>query len=115
RMAEITDGMSNTLLAGEKRLNLAFLGQPQRDDDQGHTSGWDEDTVRSIAGPPARDYFAEDWDRGRLFGSSHPTAVNVVFVDGAVHTISYSLPAAVFAGLGDRSDGKAFDLSDLNR
>jgi prepilin-type N-terminal cleavage/methylation domain-containing protein/prepilin-type processing-associated H-X9-DG protein len=115
RMVEITDGTSNTLLAGEKRLNLAFLGQPQRDDDQGHTAGWDEDTVRSIGGAPARDYVAEDWDRGRLFGSSHPTAVNVVFVDGSVHPISYLVPTAVFAALGDRSDGKAFDLSDLNR
>jgi prepilin-type processing-associated H-X9-DG protein len=115
RMAEITDGTSNTLLAGEKRLNLAFLGQPQRDDDQGHTAGWDEDTVRSIGGTPARDYVAEDWDRGRLFGSSHATAVNVVFADGSVHTISYLVPKAVFAAFGDRSDGTVFDLSDLNR
>jgi prepilin-type processing-associated H-X9-DG protein len=71
--------------------------------------------VRSIGGAPARDYVAEDWDRGRLFGSSHLTSVNVVFVDGSVHAVSYLVPTAVFAALGDRSDGKAFDLSDLNR
>jgi prepilin-type N-terminal cleavage/methylation domain-containing protein len=30
RMADVTDGTSNTLLAGDKRLNLAQLGQPRR-------------------------------------------------------------------------------------
>src|SRR5262249_40948597 len=40
RIGEITDGTSNTLMLGEKRLNLAFLGQPQPDDNQGYTTGF---------------------------------------------------------------------------
>src|SRR5262249_53513205 len=45
-MADITDGTSNTLLVADKRLNRAFLGQPQTDDNEGYTAGWDKDTMR---------------------------------------------------------------------
>ena len=37
RIADITDGLSNTLLVAEKRLNLANLGQPQPDDNEGYS------------------------------------------------------------------------------
>src|SRR5262249_15189319 len=40
RLAEITDGTSSTLLLGEKRMNLARLGQLQKDDDTGYASGF---------------------------------------------------------------------------
>src|SRR5262249_4885688 len=56
RIADITDGTSNTLLLGDKRLNRAHLGQPQEDDDIGYTAGWDNDTVRTTDHPPQPDY-----------------------------------------------------------
>src|SRR5205085_9047395 len=42
-MATITDGTSNTIMLGEKRMDLRYLGQYQSDDNEGFTSGWDHD------------------------------------------------------------------------
>lgn len=56
---DIIDGTSNTLLVGDKRLNVANLGQPQDDDNEGYTAGWNEDTIRRTDRPPAPDYLAE--------------------------------------------------------
>jgi prepilin-type N-terminal cleavage/methylation domain-containing protein len=114
RIGEITDGTSHTLLIGEKRLNLRELGQPQPDDNEGYTCGWDEDTIRSTAQPPARDFFGDGWDKARRFGSSHPAGIQVVLCDGSVRTISYTVDPTVFSNLGNKSDGKAIDLNDLN-
>ena len=115
RIVEIADGTSNTLLVSEKRLNLRELGQPQPDDNEGYTDGWDEDTIRSTAQPPARDFFGDSWDKARRFGSSHPAGVNAVLCDGSVHTISYAVDRAVFDSVGNRSDGRVIDLNELNR
>ena len=110
RMRDITDGSSNTLLIGGKRLNLAFLGQPQDDDNEGYTAGWNEDTIRRTDLPPAADYQAPIGDGEKLFGSSHPQVVNCALADGSVRAISYSVDALTFDLLGKRSDGQTFSL-----
>jgi prepilin-type processing-associated H-X9-DG protein len=43
------------------------------------------------------------------FGSSHRGGMNVLFADGSVHHISYSVDATVFSRLGTRSDGQPVD------
>jgi prepilin-type N-terminal cleavage/methylation domain-containing protein len=103
---EITDGLSNTLMVGDKRLNLTPLGDWQEDDNEGYTAGFDEDTIRRTADPPQPDYYGERYDKGyELFGSSHRGIMNFVFADGAVHSLSFSIDPQVFDYLGDRSDG----------
>src|SRR5207249_4804172 len=79
RSAEITDGMSNTLLLADKRLNLAGLGTNQPDDNEGYTAGWDVDTIRTTSLPPAADFRGSYYDNKGLFGSSHPSGINAVF------------------------------------
>jgi prepilin-type N-terminal cleavage/methylation domain-containing protein/prepilin-type processing-associated H-X9-DG protein len=107
RIADITDGTSHTLLLGEKRLNLSFLGQPQKDDDIGYTQGWDINTIRSTNEPPAPDFRdPEDEDGSDLFGSSHPGRCNAVFADGSVRTIPYTIDPVIFSRLGNKSDGQ---------
>jgi prepilin-type N-terminal cleavage/methylation domain-containing protein/prepilin-type processing-associated H-X9-DG protein len=106
RIAQITDGTSNTLLVSEKLLNLAFLGQRAPDDNQGYTAGWNYDTVRKTTLPPARDYSAPFGDGGGRFGSSHPNGVNAVLADGSVRSISFSISRLTFSLLGDKSDGQ---------
>jgi prepilin-type N-terminal cleavage/methylation domain-containing protein len=105
RITDITDGTSNTLLVGEKRMNAALLGTKQPDDNQGYTSGFNYDTIRKTTLPPAPDYFAPLGDGGGLFGSSHPGVVMFVFADGAVHPIPYTIKPSVFKFLGQKDDG----------
>lgn len=105
RMRDVRDGASKTLAIGEKRLNLSGLGTPQADDNEGYTAGWDEDTIRTTDQPPAVDYRG-DGTGGGAFGSSHPRALNAVFVDGSVHAIAYEIDPDVFRGLGSIADGR---------
>jgi prepilin-type N-terminal cleavage/methylation domain-containing protein len=110
RMADITDGASATLLAGEKRLNIRFLGQVQSDDDTGYASGWDPDTIRQTELPPLADHNSPSGDGGRRFGASHPVNFNALLADGSVRPISYGISQPIFKALGDRSDGQSFSL-----
>src|SRR5260370_169829 len=114
RMADITDGLSNTCMVGDKRLNLTQLGQPQADDNEGYTCGWNEDTVRFTNQRPAPDYLGDpSLYGGRLFGSSHFGRFNMVFADGSVHAISYSINQTVFRALGGQSHRQVINLDDL--
>ena len=106
RMREIRDGASKTMVVAEKRLNLALLGTPQSDDNEGYTAGWDEDTVRGTDVPPEPDFRGEGNGRD-LFGASHPQTFHAVFVDGAVRGLGYGIDADVFRCLGNIADGKS--------
>ncbi len=110
RMADLTDGTSNTLLAGDKRLNRGRLGTRQKDDDTGYSTGWDEDTVRKTDLPPLPDYSAPEGDGEFRFGSSHTGVFNAVLADGSVRSLPYSVNPATFANLGNKADGQVLDL-----
>ena len=104
RANEVTDGLTKTLFVGEKRLNLAHLGERQQDDNEGYTAGWDEDTIRRTDLPPDRDYLGDD-DGGELFGSSHSSTFNAAFGDGSVRGLSYTIDPSIFTRLGTIRDG----------
>jgi prepilin-type processing-associated H-X9-DG protein len=112
RIADVTDGLSNTLMAADKRLNRRYLGQPQANDYIGYTAGWENDTVRSTDARPRPDLNGEDDGREELFGSSHPDRFNAVFADGSVRPISYLIDPLVFSYLGNKSDGQVINASD---
>jgi prepilin-type N-terminal cleavage/methylation domain-containing protein len=104
----ITDGTSNTLLIGDKSLDLLHLGQLQSDDNEGYTAGWDWDVIRWASIQPRPD--THDGGNGAgAFGSSHVGSFNAVFADGAVHRINYNINLTVFDHLGNRADGVAVD------
>jgi prepilin-type processing-associated H-X9-DG protein len=119
RLTTIPDGTSNTLLVGDKRLRPDKMGQPQPDDDQGFTCGWDRDTISWGVSPPARDRPGEAGDY--LFGSSHPSGFNVVFCDGSVRHLQYTIqsnntppaPLGVWQRICIRNDGLPLDSSDF--
>jgi prepilin-type N-terminal cleavage/methylation domain-containing protein/prepilin-type processing-associated H-X9-DG protein len=109
-LLQIRDGTSNTFMVGEKRLNLANLGQYQGDDNEGYSSGWDVDAERYTSYGPASDYSGSG-DGNARFGSSHRAGFNMAFADGSVQFISYMINPTVFNLLGNRNDGQYVDVS----
>ena len=104
RLTEIGDGTSNTILLGEKRLNVAALGNFQGDDNEGYTSGWDHDTLRYTHVQPITDPLSGDGQQ--RFGSSHPGGVQMGFGDGSVRFINFAIDAANFHRFGTINDGQ---------
>jgi prepilin-type N-terminal cleavage/methylation domain-containing protein len=114
RITDITDGTSNTLIVGDKRLNLALLGQAQADDNEGYTCGWNEDTMRLTSERPQPDFIGDaSLHGGKLFGSSHLGQFNVVLADGSVRPISYGVSQSTFKALGNIADGQPINPEDL--
>jgi prepilin-type N-terminal cleavage/methylation domain-containing protein len=109
--AAISDGTSNTLLLGDKRINRAALGAAQGDDNEGFTASWDHDTVRpTSSGNPAADNFpplpdAVTGDGQRRFGSSHTGGFNAANADGSIRFVRYTITPATWISYGMRSDG----------
>ncbi len=93
----IRDGMSNTYLAGEKRI--CRLDNTQ--DDQGALFGADLDTTRWTQEPPAID----GDEPGMNFGSAH-NVLAMLMCDGSVKGISYEIDPETHSRLGNRKDGK---------
>lgn len=104
--AAITDGLSNTLLLGDKRMDLRNLGNYQSDDNEGYSSGWDHDVIRLTSIVPLADTNnGSGWGEQR-FGSSHPGGFMAVNCDGSVRFIRYSIALVTFQRYGQRNDGQ---------
>jgi len=108
RVRDVLDGLSNTLLVGEKRINLTFLGSPQDDDNEGYTAGWNTDTMRSTTRLPKADFngLGDGDDR---FGSTHPSLFHITLADGSTRSLDYSIDKRIFLLLGDIDDRETFD------
>jgi prepilin-type N-terminal cleavage/methylation domain-containing protein/prepilin-type processing-associated H-X9-DG protein len=115
KIADITDGTSNTYMVGEKYLNsdLYFTGTDPADD-QSMYSGFNNDNSRSsdpVYGPPSQDM--PGYSNEGLWGSAHAEGFNMAFCDGSVHSINYSIDPEIHRRLGNRHDGLTIDAKDL--
>jgi len=114
-MASVTDGTSNTILAGEKQLHPRWQGGDNGtccDDNEPYVNaGWDTDIARFGGSPPEPDSkhpgVQNIANGSAIFGSRHPGGVNFVLVDGSVQHISFTVDATLFRNLCMRSDGNS--------
>jgi prepilin-type N-terminal cleavage/methylation domain-containing protein/prepilin-type processing-associated H-X9-DG protein len=120
RIASITDGLSQTIMLGEKQLNLAKLGENIDDNEAWPIPGWNDDYDvyrigrHPVAGytPPARDYRSQSINASYRFGSSHSGGVNIAFCDGSVRLIGYGVDPVAFMRACVRDDGEPYKLDD---
>ncbi len=103
-LKRVTDGLSKTLMYGEKYLVVRSYETTDHDNDQGWNLGHDRDINRWSDVPPFNDALGQP-SRYSVFGSAHPGGMQVAMGDGSVHTIPYEIDAVVFRRLGVRNDG----------
>ncbi|MEM9659078.1 MAG: DUF1559 domain-containing protein [Planctomycetota bacterium] len=77
---QLADGMSNTVMAGEKLVpDDAYESGEAAGDRLSMYAGDCDDVARNVSGPPA-----SDRQGGGGFGSAHPGGAHFVYCDGAV-------------------------------
>lgn len=104
RFSDITDGVSNTFMLGEKYLNPSHYTTGFDDaDNENAFTGWDNDLNRVTGVPPRQD------QRGVAdlvaFGSAHTGVFFMALCDGSVKGVAFSIDRTVFRQMGHRADG----------
>ena len=125
RLADFTDGTSNSIIVAEKSLPQQVYGGDGGDNEMWQNSGWDEDCVR-FQFPPIPDALAPPYagicntppnplvsSSGtvwrRMFGGSHPGGVNALFTDGSVKSIKFTVNPDTFRKLAVIDDQGVID------
>jgi hypothetical protein len=103
RYAQITDGLSNTLMVGEKHVPLGYFGQGPLD-----CSAYNGDQFLSHARPAGPAYPLAQTLREitPVYGSYHTAVVQFAYCDGSVHSLYRTLDPVTLGLLADRDDGQ---------
>ena len=110
RIAQITDGTSNTLMLGERVV------QPEGPSSLPFTSAWcgqiafgDEYDLRSVPylQPEANHPINASFTDPQCFGSRHPLGANFVLADGSGVYLNNSIDTQVFVALGTLDGGES--------
>ncbi len=122
KAADITDGLSNTYLIGEKSINADhYLDGVDDGDDQGMYAGYSLDGTRWTQNSPESNppyCFVPIQDVPGMefiyqFGSVHAVSCGFAFCDGSVRSINYSIDPETNRRLGNRMDGLTIDAKKL--
>jgi prepilin-type N-terminal cleavage/methylation domain-containing protein/prepilin-type processing-associated H-X9-DG protein len=121
RVADVTDGASNSIMVAEKAIAAGGrAGFEGGDNENWHNSGWDEDNIRFhfmpsgdadiVNTPPCFPpgtltcTGSSIWRRN--FGSAHSGGFNAVFGDGSVKFIRFSIEPVTMMSLAAIDDGR---------
>lgn len=100
-ITSLTRGTTQTVLLGEKRINVAQATVWRAaDDDFGAFAGADWDVMRTTQVPPLPD--CRTGNGNFEFGGSHPGGFLVSLADGSVHLFGYDVDPATWAQMGRR-------------
>jgi prepilin-type N-terminal cleavage/methylation domain-containing protein len=104
RPEQVVDGLSSTMMYGEKWIRKGAYDTGEWYDDRGWTDGYDPDVVRSTALPPRPDDEIDDGNDPFAMGGAHPSGFNACFGDGAVHYVTWEVDPIVYNRWGNRED-----------
>lgn len=114
--AQISDGLSNTILVGEKYVRSDTYELNWSSDDTGWADGWDPDVMRCACVPPLNDGSVNAPFTGKLgdpigtpvwqtlvAGAPHTSGFNCVFADASIHSVNYEIDIVVLNALATRN------------
>jgi prepilin-type processing-associated H-X9-DG protein len=107
--AEISDGMSNTLLVGEKAIDTRVQRPNNWYWDEAFFVGGSRGTSRTgvlIMRDAPGNRFKQNW------GAAHPGGANFLLADGSVRLLRHDSPWTVISGLTTPSGGEVVAPDD---
>jgi prepilin-type processing-associated H-X9-DG protein len=121
KMADITDGTSNTYLVGEKYLDTDDYATGEAAGDNEAALVGDDDDLSRWADPDNPGYTVPMQDTPGLvdgfpsqrYGSAHANGFQMAFCDGSVHMMNYSINQMTHHYLADRKDGTPIDAKSF--
>ena len=127
RLADVSDGTSNSIMVAEKSIAAGRAGAEGGDNERWNNSGWDEDNIRwhfAPSGdadeaktppcfPPGSTGCSGSSIWRRNFGSAHTGGLNAVFGDGSVRFIRFTVDPVTFMNASVIDDGSALNINDL--
>ena len=107
----VTDGLSNTILVGEKHLTPSEVSKTAAVtelvvNDSVIYSGGDHHTFVRLGGPSNPLAFTPNDVQNNQFGSWHTSICQFVFGDGSVHAIQNNIDPTTLGYLTNRADGQ---------
>jgi hypothetical protein len=112
RSAQVTDGLSHTLIMGERGISEVDYGWPycgSGDLSNSNHNGEGDNLLSTQYGLSAG---ANDGAHNYHFWSYHPNMAQFICADGSGHVLSYDIDLATFQALSTRAGAETVSLPD---